>query len=134
MKNKITVLLAIFFSFSVLLSKNWVPAGDSNPSKPNWRIDSSSEGYVELSFELNGYFIEEDLSGNSQFTFPGSVPILQSGSPELPRMARSIIIPDFSNMELKILDSKYTEISVENILPSKGNLTRDTDPSSIPHV
>ena len=107
MKNKKTVLLSIFFSFSVLFSKSWGPTGDSNPSKPNWRIDNSSEGYVELSFELNGYFMEEDPAGNSQFTFPGSVPILQNGSPELPRMARSIIIPDFSNMELKMISKKW---------------------------
>ena len=134
MKNTVTKIITLLFSFSALFSKDWVNTGEINPSEPAWTIHDNSEDFIELSFKLNGYFIKKDYDGNSQISFPGSVPILQNGSPELPRMASSIIIPDLVNMELKILDYEFIEVSVENILPSKGNLTRDIDPSTVPYV
>ena len=36
-------------------------------------------------------------------------------------------------MDLSILSSKYYEVPIENILPSKGNITRDIDPKTIPY-
>ena len=52
----------------------------------------------------------------------------------MPRMARSIIIPDLANMELSIISSEFIDIPMENIEPSKGNLTRDVDPTTIPYT
>ncbi len=60
--------------------------------------------------------------------------ILKKGAPALPKFTKSIIIPDMANMQVKIVDSKYTEIENVNIAPSKGNLYRDKDPNTIPYV
>ena len=133
MKNILKILVATSLSLSILFSKDWVDTGTPNPSKPSWIIDNNSEDNIEISFELNGYFIEKNSDGDSRIAFPGGVPILQDGAPELPRMAHSIIIPDLAQMNLSVLSSKYYEVSVENILPSKGNITRDIDPKTIPY-
>jgi len=127
-----------FITFSLALSipfaKDWIDTGSLDPYEPEWAIMSDSEQNIEISFNLNGYFIEQNKDGGSQITFPGGVPILQSGAPELPRMARSIIIPDLAHMELSVIETRYFDIVVENILPSKGNLTRDIDPNTIPYT
>ena len=49
-------------------------------------------------------------------------------------MARSIIIPDLAHMELSILETEFIDVPMENVEPSKGNLTRDIDPSTIPYT
>ena len=36
-------------------------------------------------------------------------------------------------MDLSVLSTKYYEVPIENILPSKGNITRDIDPITIPY-
>ena len=131
-------IIKFFITFSLVLSipfaKDWVDIGSPDPSEPEWVVISDSEENIEISFNLNGYFIEQDQDGGSQITFPGGVPILQSGEPELPRMARSIIIPDLAHMELSVIETRYFDIVVENILPSKGNLTRNIDPKTIPYT
>ena len=132
MKKLFKIFSPIFISYSILFSKDWINTGTSSPSNPNWKINTSSEDNIEISFELNGYFIEKK-DGGSQITLPGGVPILQSGAPELPRMTHSVIIPDLAKMEISILSSKYYEFPIENILPSKGNVTRDVDPKTIPY-
>ena len=134
MKSIIKLFVTVSFLLSALFAKDWVDIGSPNPSEPEWTINNNTDGNIEMSFNLNGYFIEKNSNGDSQITFPGGVPILKSGAPELPRMARSIIIPDLAHMELSVIETKYFDIDVENILPSKGNLTRDIDPETVPYI
>ena len=60
--------------------------------------------------------------------------ILDLGNPDLPKLTSSIIIPDNVDMELNVISSQYVEFENINIAPSKGNISRDVDPSSIPFV
>ena len=132
MKNTLKIFSVLFLSLSILFSKDWIDTGSSSPSKPGWEINNISEDNIEISFELNGYFIEKK-DGGSLITFPDGVPILKNGAPDLPRMTNSVIIPDRAKMDLSVLSSKYYEVPIENILPSKGNITRDIDPKTIPY-
>ena len=61
------------------------------------------------------------------------VPILEKGSPELPIITRSIQIPDLAKMELKVLSSNFIDILIQDIAPSKGNLTRDINIQNVPY-
>ena len=47
-------------------------------------------------------------------------------------MTSSIIIPDTYSMSLNIIEFEFEEFENINILPSKGNLSRDINPSSVP--
>ena len=53
------------------------------------------------------------------------------GSPDLHKLSTSIIIPDYSEMKVEIIDFEYTEVQNINIAPSKGNITRDINPAPI---
>ena len=127
-------IIVLSFILTGLFARQWVETGTSRPSEPVWDVNSISDRHLEISFDVGGYFIEQLPNGKNRITFPGSVPILESGAPELPRMARSIIIPDLAHMELSVLETEFIDVPVENIEPSKGNLTRDIDPSTIPYT
>ena len=134
MKKLLNTILILSLIVSGVFARQWVDTGTPRPSEPSWDLDALSAGEIEISFDMGGYYLEELSNGMSRVSFPESVPILEEGAPELPRMARSIIIPDLANMELTILETDYIEIPLENIAPSKGNLTRDIDPSTIPYL
>ena len=134
MKIASKLIIVLSFILTGLFARQWVETGASRPSEPVWDVNSISDRYLEISFDVGGYFIEQLPNGKNRITFPGSVPILESGAPELPRMARSIIIPDLAHMELSVLETEFIDVPVENIEPSKGNLTRDIDPSTIPYT
>jgi gingipain R len=51
--------------------------------------------------------------------------------PSLPKFSTSILIPDRGNIELEVIYGSYKEIKDVNVLPSKGNLKRNVDPSTI---
>ena len=134
MKIVSKLIIVLSFILTGLFGRQWVETGTSRPSEPVWDVNSISDRHLEISFDVGGYFIEQLPNGKNRITFPGSVPILESGAPELPRMARSIIIPDLAHMELSVLETEFIDVPVENIEPSKGNLTRDIDPSTIPYT
>ncbi|MBL7767184.1 MAG: T9SS type A sorting domain-containing protein [Chitinophagaceae bacterium] len=57
---------------------------------------------------------------------------LIKGSPDLPSLTFSLLIPNQKNSSISILESHYYEINNINIIPSKGKITRDINPSTIP--
>lgn len=61
-------------------------------------------------------------------------PILKQGAPDLPKLTTSIIIPDHANTSVTIVSSTYADYSNIEIAPSKGNLKRTVDPSTVPYV
>ena len=123
----------VIITFSVLSAREWVEVRSSRPAEPVFNLETHSAGNIEISFELSGYFLDEE-NNSYRISFPGGVPILEKGAPDLPRMARSIQIPDMAHMELMVMDVEYVEIPFDNILPSKGNLTRDVNIQDVPFV
>ena len=127
-------LVLISFIFSISFAREWIQISSPKPSDPVWDLTQFSDNHIEISFNIGGYYLDKLSNGKYSITFPGGVPILEKGAPQLPIMARSIIIPDNAKMELSIQQTEYVDIDIENIEPSKGNLTRNIDPSSIPYI
>ena len=130
-KNLFILIPCLLASLS---ASEWVDLGDVRPSQPVWDVNSISENNIEITFELDGYYQEILDNGKARISFPGGVPILERGAPEMSRMARSIIIPDLANMELSVTSSDFIDIPLDDVEPSKGNLTRDVDPSTVPYT
>jgi hypothetical protein len=59
---------------------------------------------------------------------------LDAGAPDLPNVARSIIIPDDAEMQARLVSSSYRDFPGFDVAPSKGNLTRNIDPATVPYV
>ncbi len=56
------------------------------------------------------------------------------GLPALPDVSRSVIIPDSAGMAVRVLDSRYYEISDVDVAPSKGFVSRTVDKESLPYT
>lgn len=127
-------LFIIFLLISrALLASEWVSTGSERAASPEWVVNALSDDQFEVLFKLNGYFLEETNNGY-RVTFPEGVSILENGAPDLPLIAKSIIIPNLVSLDISILESDFIEFDVENIIPSKGNITRNIDPSTVPLV
>ncbi len=129
--KKITSVILILSS---LLAREWVAAGTDSPAKPDWNVEIFSTNEMHIVFDLHGYYLEKMEDGKIRITFPGGVPILEKGAPDLPCMARSIVIPDLGHMELEIIDADYVDMSVGDLVSSKGNITRNINPSLVPYT
>lgn len=56
------------------------------------------------------------------------------GAPDLPRIARSVLLPDRGATEVHVLSADFREIEGIDLVPARGPITRDIDPASVPYV
>ena len=131
MIKKFLITLAICV-YSFVTARQWTEANSPVAEESSFSYISQDLSSIEISLNLSGYFIEESKNGliiNS----PGGVSILKKGAPDVPIFTTSIQIPDMAKMELEIVSTKYVDINVADIIPSKGNLTRNVDINIIPY-
>ena len=130
----------IYYVLPFLFSAIWLAEADY--SLKNLRGLSkinllSSDIYrTSLSVEVEDYMLLNVNSPNNEFKvfIDNGSSILEKGSPDLPQLSTSIIVPDNMGMKINIINVEYDEYTDISIAPSKGNITRDINPSSIPFI
>ncbi|NOX48898.1 MAG: PKD domain-containing protein [Chlorobi bacterium] len=91
----------------------------------------------ELNFTLGDYELSQiNIDGipYSKILFEGSVFTNKKGFAELPFIHASVKLSANKNVSLEIIEGKYEEYSLDfPLLPSRGVIYRDQDPSTIPY-
>ena len=117
--------------FLLLLVVSLIFSKENKLKNSSVQLLSSNIFSSELVSDIENYrIIEQD--GVHNVLIEGGTPIIELGSPNLPKLTSSIIIPDTYSMSLNIIEFEFEEFENINILPSKGNLSRDINPSSVP--
>ncbi len=114
----------------------WVAVGSADVAPPTIQTLDPAPQHVVLTYRLPGFFAEPvQIDGQpfTQITLPGQPPLLEKGYPQLAALARSVIIPDQGTPVLRILESKYLEVPLDPVEPSKGSLPRTIDPATVPY-
>ena len=131
-----TKILIFALTFTLGMSNEWINISSSTPESPNIDILFSDVETTDMSFRLSGFYLNPILIDNEEYFsvyMPKSASLLEQGAPNLPKFSTSIIIPNNKQVVYQILDSEYVEYNDINIAPSKGNISREIDPASIPY-
>jgi hypothetical protein len=132
-----TFFLVLFASVSSLAGqKSWLTLNGSEPQKCIPVIHASSLALSEIEINLPGFFADEIQTpqGNAfSISFPGSAKMLEAGMPDLPQLTFSLAIPGNAEMKAEVISADYSDYSFP-VAPSKGNLIRTIDPSSVPYT
>ncbi len=136
MKNLTLLLITLFFASSAFAAE-WHGINSSQPAPGQKALVSSSIDQSTIRFSLDGFFAGEvstTLGTATVISLDNATPILQAGAPDLLKMTASVIIPDMAAMQIEVLESHFTDFHDILIAPSKGNLTRDIDPATVPYT
>lgn len=119
----------------VLLSGILWAALHSNAQK--FELVSQSEDGVTFNHELRqmpfGYVTINGTS-NIDFSQSNKVVSLEKGAPALPMFTTTVQLPAIGNSVLVVEYDAITEIQNVEVAPSKGNLKRNIDPSTVPYT
>ena len=132
------------FSFFILacigflsFAQNWVNINSETPKAAKILLTAADINNSAFNVELKGFYIENVTIPQGQkirITVENTTPILEAGAPDLPKTATSLIVPDNQAMDVVVTYSNYVEYQNIDIAPSKGNFTRDIDPSTVPYT
>ena len=121
---------------NIALCSEWIDLGSSTPVAYNKKILNSESNNIQIEFSLYGYYqtlVETSRGPGYIIDVVNGASILEEGSPDLDKITASIVIPNQSKMNYRIISADYIDIPDINIVPSKGNLTRDVNPQMISH-
>ena len=119
------------FAYSNVISFNSTGIGT------NVKVLESRDGYTKIEYTFNGYDAKEiNINGKTYISLaaPDMSWIMEKGNPQLLTFKKSLLIPDNSGMNYKILSQETDVINTLPIMPSKGHFTRDIDPNSVPYT
>jgi len=133
---KSTLQLLILLLFSTVFPKEWVPVTNGSGGDPGIKILNGSQNETVIEFSIDGYWMSTATVNGDEMIIPqledGSY-LLNAGSPELQKLTASIIIPDTDEMAFEVVTMKFDDYPNVFIAPSKGNLTRDIEPATVPY-
>jgi hypothetical protein len=133
--KKLTALLLCVLMMSATFADEWKSINSNTPVPVKVELISSDITTTVINVSLDGFYLSpvETPQGDAYAVVVGEgSPILQGGSPDLPKLTTTLLIPDKAQMSVEVLSSKYTDFKNIDIAPSKGNFTRDIDPASVP--
>lgn len=138
MKIKQT-LIALFLLTGLfqLSAQNWINLSTATPSAVTTTLISGSEAHSVISVQVPGFnLVPVQTPRGEAFSIQvdGTTPLLEKGMPDLPKVTTSLLIPDQANMEVRVISSSYIDYPFIEIAPSKGNFTRDIDPSTVAYT
>jgi hypothetical protein len=97
---------------------------------------SNSGDEVIVKFKVDSYELQDVQTPNgpaSRLEVPKAAKILEKGSPELSKLTAAVAVPGMAKMKVEVIDSTYIEIDNVEIAPSKGVITRNIDPDTVPY-
>jgi hypothetical protein len=130
--RKMTSVLTLMLLAATALATQHTPAPDATTGVT---VIDGSWGNTTLECTV-GAFDSEAIQINGDLyhaiTLPGQPRLQQTGAPALPHLAVSIVIPDNAATGLQILETEFTDYPGLRPEPSKGVITRDIDPATVP--
>ena len=136
MKKVLFSLLFVAVS-AMAFAQQWTGISKSTPAGPEVKLISSSESKVVIDFSLGGFYLTEVSTPNGEqqvVSVPKMATMLEKGCPDLPYFPVPAIIGDRAEMEVVVTKSTFTDYENVEIAPSKGNISRQVDPSTVPYT
>jgi PKD repeat protein len=136
MKQFFLAILFLAFVTATSQAGEWKPIRSLQPSDASVALISSDISTSVIHFKVDGFFLNEVKTprGNAYTVSLGNAsPMLDRNAPDMPKMTTSLIIPDMAMMDVEVVSSSFVDYADIEIAPSKGNLTRDIDPATVPY-
>lgn len=134
MKKLLPFLFAFLF-FPNIYASDWIKIKSGEPVKSKTSLVSSTISKSVLQFSLDGFRKKTITTEKGEawlISLEDGASLLEKSAPDLPIFAESIIIPDQSAMKISVVSAEFVEYTDVLIAPSKGNLPRTINPSSLP--
>ncbi len=136
MRAKLLLFAIVMFLAVGTLSAETIDLGTSVKGVDVQVLESNSQRTV-VKFDI-GSFDREAVNIDGSLYYYIRVPkeaiFLNAGEPDLPRVCRSIIIPDDARMKINVISSEYVDIPNTPVAPSKGNILRNVNPDDVPYT
>lgn len=126
------ILIALVMTMSVILFAERITI---ESGRNDINVISSSNNRTVIDYKVTNFNtknVEIDGQKFQKLKLEGFANTFEKGNPELPKISRSIIIPNMAKMDVEVISSEYVDYKM-NIVPSKGIIYRNQDIEAVPY-
>lgn len=134
--RSIAIIFLVISWFS-LRAAEWVPITSQKNAPAVVTLVSSKEAASVVRFVTPGFHLTKVATPQGdafRISIEGGTYLLEAGAPDLPKLTASLMVHGQEEMQFRVLSYQYKDIKGIFLAPSKGNLTRDIDPATVPYV
>ncbi|MGA2824245.1 MAG: C25 family cysteine peptidase [Bacteroidales bacterium] len=134
--KKLILSLIILSIVTPGFSSRWIGISSSNPVAAKISLVSSDLVHSRVQFTLAGFNLHDVMTPQGHaylLDIKKGSPMEIASAPDLPKLTTSLVIPDNAEMEAVVISSSYKDFPGMDIAPSKGVITRDIDPATVPY-
>ena len=133
MKKLFTLISLLLLLATPLLAKEVVTINPFETNSVSVNVLESYENFTVVEILLNHY-VKNTITIEGQeylsIHLPSQAALYEKGNPNMPLIAKSLMIPGDAKMHVEVMTSEFTEIT-GLIAPSKGILPRRVNPNDI---
>jgi hypothetical protein len=107
------------------------------PATFQTQLISSSDNSIKVNVKVPGFYTTAVNTPRGEawvITVPKAVSTAQEGEPDMPMIGIPAIIGDKARMGIKVIEAQYMDFEGIDIAPSKGQISRQIDPQSVPYT
>ncbi|MBE0639564.1 MAG: T9SS type A sorting domain-containing protein [Bacteroidales bacterium] len=126
--RKLFLSLLLLIGFISLMAKDGYQVNYTRISNATAQVEFTLGDFNLRPVNLNG-------TAFTQIQFPGKVTTMDAGFAELPFISAAVQLNPMNNVQLNIIGQEYQDFQLDApLVPSRGVIYRDQDPSQIPYV
>ncbi len=125
--------------FGVLAASSfaeWQTLDRSGGNKIGYSVRADRQANQAVTVTVPGYSLETKVVDGKTYsvvTVPEYPGMTEAGNPDVPRVAANFLIQDGQVPNVTVMSDDYVDIKLEHpLIASKGHLTRDISPDSVP--
>ena len=118
-------------------ASEWTNILSNQPETFRTQLVSSSEHSIKVNVQVPGFFTSNVATPRGEakiISLPESISTAKAGEPNVPMMGIPVMIGDKARMSTRIVDAQYMDFENIEVAPSKGDFSRQIDPSTVPYT
>ncbi|MCR5660492.1 MAG: T9SS type A sorting domain-containing protein [Bacteroidales bacterium] len=118
-------------------ASEWTNILSNRPETFRTQLVSSSEHSIKVNVQVPGFFTSNVATPRGEakiISLPESISTAKAGEPNIPMMGIPVMIGDKARMSTRIVDAQYMDFENIEVAPSKGDFSRQIDPSTVPYT
>lgn len=134
--KRLLLIVAMLATAMLVNSQSVVVIDNQKPQNSSVQIIEENNSGITLKLNVNSYSLSEVQTPNGVEVIVGSpdgINYMEKGIPDVPFFATSVRIPAKGKAIAEIVDANYITVNDISIAPSKGSISRNIDPATVPY-
>ena len=135
--RKVFLTIIGLFLLHTAIAQEWHSLNSKTNESYTTTLLKSTDKSVVVDLVLNGFYTNEVMTsrGSSvELSNDDMATLVEAGQPGLISLSLPLIINDYSNMDVRVLDVSYVDYPNVEIAPFRGDFPRSVNPEDVPYT